>query len=260
MRKKNVTSDLLIQDYQSLKKKLNRQPFAFEYYSKRHSQWIVDRTFGNLDKSGWRALVTAVGDKIQGPLAADHLIEDFLNLQARLGRRPKVEEYRKECHAVKVLDRVFGKPGWGNMIQLLGKKAEPVGLTEEHLIQDYLDTRTVLEFEPNFYYFHKRHRHKMKSIERVFGKPGWEKFQKAVDEALRSGLVVPPVKRIKKRAKVAVLKDIQETYCALLPGRLTGNAPAPRHLAKMPPWKLRNRLQDLFHEAGRAFSLEEAFS
>jgi hypothetical protein len=43
-------------------------------------------------------------------LTSKQLIEDFLVLQKKLGRRPKLIAYTCQCHTPKALDRVFGKP------------------------------------------------------------------------------------------------------------------------------------------------------
>ncbi len=118
------TRDTLIRDYHSLKTKLGRQPTFAEFVKECRCQLMINRIFG---KPGWRKLVRAAGDMPlnERDLPADHLIRDFLDLQARLGRRPLAVEYRHQCHSYKVLDRVFGKPGWRNLVKAIGRKALP---------------------------------------------------------------------------------------------------------------------------------------
>jgi hypothetical protein len=103
-----------------------------------------------------------------------------------LGRRPKLIEYTYECHTPKVLDRVFGKPGWGKMIRTIGKKAMPEDLlTSDHLIGDYLETCNALKRRPTQEEFRKRHCHTAKVYERVFGRPGYSNLVKAAERAAR---------------------------------------------------------------------------
>lgn len=180
-----ITKDMLIQDYRALKKKLGRQPQFKDYQKECYGIGLIAGKFGN---PAWRKLLKAAGDAplVEFNLPAKHLIEDFLNLQKKLGRRPKLMEYTYQCHTPKVLDRVFGKPGWNKLIKAIGAKAMPKDiLTAEHLIQDYLETRTALGYEPSQTQFHDRHGHTIKVFVRVFGKPGWSNFQKAVRKAGR---------------------------------------------------------------------------
>jgi hypothetical protein len=73
----------------------------------------------------WRRLVEAAGDKplFRLNLTSKHLIKDFLVLQEKLGRRPKLIEYTCQCHTPKVLDRVFGKPGFAICERPLSRQA-----------------------------------------------------------------------------------------------------------------------------------------
>jgi hypothetical protein len=198
-RRPDATERMLIQNYRSLKKKLRRRPHLIEYESACFGEWIITRVFG---RPGWRRLVEAAGDKLPGTnITRDHLINDFLDLQHSLGRRPKCMEYRRQCHSVNALNRLFGKPGWRGLTQALGNNAMPKGpLTPDHLIQDYLETRAALGCEPSHYKFYHRHRHAIKTIDRVFGKPGWKKLQNAAVRAQREGTTVS-AKRIQARKK-----------------------------------------------------------
>ncbi len=185
--KSNPSEDILVQAYRALRKKLRRQPRCNEYCKECYSQGVITAVFG---RYGWRNLVRAAGDKpliafnkpfIDRNLNAVHLMKDFLELQDSLGRRPKLIEYTYQCHTPKVLDRVFGKPGWRRLIKATGKKAMPKSyrLDAEHLIQDYLDTAHAIGRKPSYSHFHARHRHSLKVLIRVFGKPGWSNLRKA---------------------------------------------------------------------------------
>lgn len=181
-----ITKDMMIHDYHALKKKLGRQPQYKDYQKECYGIGLIAGKFGN---PAWRRMLKAAGDAplVEFNLSAKHLIGDFLNLQKKLGRRPKLIEYTYQYHTPKVLDRVFGRPGWKKLIEAVGAKAMPKNiLTAEHLIRDYLETRTALGREPSQSRFHERHGHAIKVLVRVFGKPGWSNFQKAARKAGRS--------------------------------------------------------------------------
>jgi len=181
-----ITKAMLIRDYRALKKKLGRQPLFAEYRNECYGIGMIASKFG---APAWRRLQVAAGDQplIASNLSAEHLMEDFLDLQEKLGRRPKLIEYTYQCHTPKVLDRVFGKPGWRGLLKTIGAKAMPKNiLTAEHLIQDYLETKKALGREPSQYKFQRRHRHSFKVLTRVFGRPGWRNLQKAIRETNRT--------------------------------------------------------------------------
>lgn len=180
-----VTRADLLRDYLALKKKLGRQPQLAEYQRESYGIGIITKKFG---RPAWRALMAAAGDEpaVGFNIPAKHLVEDFLNLQEKLGRRPKLLEYTYQCHTPKVLDRVFGKPGWRMLIKAVGKKAKPKNiLTAEHLIQDYCDTRAALGHDPSETEFHARNHHTIKVMVRIFGTPGWSNLKKAALKTLR---------------------------------------------------------------------------
>ncbi len=180
-----ITRKDLIGDYLALKKKLGRRPLLRDYQDEGYGIGIITKKFGN---PGWRNLILAAGD--QPPFGLDlnakHLMNDFLNLQEKLGRRPKLIEYTYQCHTPKVLDRVFGKPGWNRMIAVIGKKAQPKNiLTADHLIQDYQSVKKMLGRDPSQVEFKKVHIHTTKVLVRVFGTPGWSNLKKAALRARR---------------------------------------------------------------------------
>lgn len=119
-----VTKAMLIRDYLALKKKLGRQPRLDEYRKECYGFRIIRNKFG---RPAWRRLLTAAGDRPNATrsLSAERLIQAFLDLQEKLGRRPKLIEYTYQCHTPKVLDRVFGKPGWRGLLRAIGVKVMP---------------------------------------------------------------------------------------------------------------------------------------
>ncbi len=180
-----VTRQMLIEDYRALKKKLGRQPKLAEYNLACYGPGILARKFGT---PAWPRLLKAAGDQplILTNLPAKHLIADFLNLQEKMGRRPKLIEYTYQCHTPKVLDRVFGKPGWNKLIEAVGAKAKPKNiLTEEHLLKDYLDTWKALKHRPKQEEFRLRCQHTTKVFDRVFGKPGFRNLVRAASKLKR---------------------------------------------------------------------------
>jgi len=213
-----------------------------------------------------------IGPEVR-PLNRPHLVADFLYLQRKLGRRPNVSDFLHHCHSPKVLDRAFGKPGWRRLIKAVGKKAMPKhirsGLTAEHLIEDYLDTEKSLGRNPSYTHFHALHRHSLKVLVRVFGKPGWTNLRKAAGKAKRkqieekhpgSKAAIGMTERAgTRRAEAEVLKEIRATYRALLTISRALRRKKLSEKALRQSWKLRAQLNDLFYEVGRAISVEEAF-
>jgi len=206
-------------------------------------------------------------------LTRAHLLADFLHLQRKLGRRPTITEYGQHYHTAKVLDRVFGKPGWKRLIKAVGKKAMPKCIrrrfTAEHLILDYLDTEKSLGRTPAYNHFHALHRHSIKVLVRIFGKPGWTNLRKAAGVAKRKQIgeqrpgLNAAVGRTERagagRAETEVLKEIRATYRALLTATRVLQKKTLNETALRRSWKLRARLNDLFYELGRTISVEEAF-
>ncbi len=183
---RKVSKKELVKAYRRLREDLGRQPLSKEYYQQCHGVHRVAARYGD---GSWRQLVIAAGDQPlnRRNISRQDLIDAFLALQKKLGRRPTLPEYTAQCHTPKVLDRVFGRPGWRGMITALGVKAMPGRLvTPEQLIRNYLETWAALGWEPNQRAFWLRHRHKAGTIERYFGTPHWENFRKAV-RAYRRG-------------------------------------------------------------------------
>lgn len=241
------------------------------------SRIVIKRRTGNREKPGRRVcarLTENPGIRLEaGPLNRAHLVADFLHLQRKLGRRPVIGDFLQHCHTPKVLDRAFGRPGWRRLIKAVGKEALPKnsrsGLTAEHLIEDYLDAEKSLGRKPSYSHFHELHRHSMKVLVRVFGKPGWTKLRKAADKAMRkqfkeqrlgSKAAVGTTERAHaRRAEAEILNEIRASYSALLKANRVLRRKTLSRKALKQTWKLRAQLNDLFYEIGRAISVEEAF-
>ena len=104
-------------------------------------------------------------------------MQDFLELQQSLGRRPNISEYLTQCHTPKVLDRVFGKPGWKRMISAIGAKALPKNIiSASHLVDDYIELARRLGRKPAFEEFRRAQQHTHKVLARVFGRLGWSRL------------------------------------------------------------------------------------
>ncbi len=143
-------------------------------------------------------------------------------------------------------------------------------LNAEHLIQDYLDTAHAIGREPNYTHFHTRHRHCLKVLVRVFGKPGWSNLQKAAagkkwraglrKHGLRTGAVAAGPRRTLNpvRTEGEILEEIWAIYRALIAANQAGKKKKSSKEQRN-VWKLSNRLNDLFYETGRVISLKEAF-
>jgi superfamily II DNA or RNA helicase len=88
-------------------------------------------------------------------LTREHLIRDFLDLEKKLGRQPKCDEYNRLCHSCDVLNNVFGKPGWRNMLESISKKPMTERLTIEHLVADFYKLEQKLGRQPTYAEFKK---------------------------------------------------------------------------------------------------------
>jgi len=120
-------------------------------------------------------------------LTAKHVIQDFLELQHVFGRRPSINEYSTRCHTPKVLDRIFGKPGWKNMISAVGAKALPKNvISATHLVEDYIELYGRLGKKPTAEDFRRMQRHTLKVLDRAFGKPGWSNLTIAAQRKMRN--------------------------------------------------------------------------
>lgn len=151
-----------------------------------YSRKDLERRFG---EDAWQKLLESVKVREGASprqLTAEHLVQDFLDLQQALGRRPRIIEYTYNCHTPKVLDRVFGKPGWKNLISAVGARALPKDvITAAHLVDDYIEIHRHLGRAPAFSEFRSMHRHTHKVLDREFGKPGWSNLKIAAQRKMR---------------------------------------------------------------------------
>lgn len=108
----------LVADFLHLQRKLGRRPVIGDFLQHCHTPKVLYRAFG---KPGWRRLIKAAGKealpkKSRSCLTAEHLIEDYLDTEKSLGRKPRYAHFRAlHRHSPKVLVRVFGKPGWSRL-------------------------------------------------------------------------------------------------------------------------------------------------
>jgi hypothetical protein len=169
----------ILRSYHALKKKLGHQPTCVEYKNEYWGTGVLGRYFG---RPVWRSMLHAAGVEPVHLLniSRAHLAQDFRTLEKKLGRQPLLAEFMEHCHTPKVLDRVFGKPGWKNFLKSLGTRiVRKRALDKEHLFRDYYEIRGVLKREPLQEEFRLRHMHTAKVFDRLFGRPGWSNFQRA---------------------------------------------------------------------------------
>jgi Homing endonuclease associated repeat len=124
-RPRSISAEHLIQDFLKLQEALGRRPSISEYSFQCHTPKVLDRVFGKSGKSGWKRMISAVGAKAlpKNVISASHLVKDYIESYRHLGRKPSFTEFRRlQRHTIKVLDRVFGRPGWSNLTSTAQKK------------------------------------------------------------------------------------------------------------------------------------------
>jgi len=177
----------MVRAFSSTRRRLGKAP-SFEQYQKLSGYSLMDLKY-RFGEKAWRGFLTYENNKRRAKpwsLSAEHLILDFLKLQQELGRRPSIGEYLSRCHTPKVLDRVFGKPGWKNMISAIGAKALPKNIiSASHLVDDYIEIYKRLGEKPSFEKFRRAQQHTMKVLDRAFGRPGWSNLTIAAQRKMR---------------------------------------------------------------------------
>lgn len=115
--KKKITAEHLIRDFLDLQRELGRRPKFHEFRKRHHSNKVLLRVFGG---RGWGAMLKALGDRVLASphLTLDHLLDDYLEMERELFRRPRQEEFRKRHHSINVLVRIFGKNPWSNLARV----------------------------------------------------------------------------------------------------------------------------------------------
>lgn len=178
----DVSPERLLEAYKGFKKKLKQQPTLQEYIKNCYAAVHVQHAFGN---RGWEKLQKKAGDLpfAEQLISRDTLIQKYRKLKAALGRRPLLNEYVRHCHTTKVLERVFQRPGWRNMLRSIGEERYPPGrqLTTTHLIEHYHRIKADLGYPPTNKEFRRRSGHGMKPIMRIYGKKAWSKFVAAAE-------------------------------------------------------------------------------
>jgi hypothetical protein len=178
----------LLSAFLRIQAELGKEPAREEYL--RLSGYALKDLQLRFSGDPWETLVNAAkvwkGPSSRRRLSAEHLIRDFLDLQRALGRRPAIGEYMRRCHTPKVLDRVFGKSGWKNLIAAVGEQALPKGgVTASQLVDLFLKIRRRLGREPVFLEFKSRYRRSGKVLDRIFGSPGWGNLKLAAERKMQ---------------------------------------------------------------------------
>jgi hypothetical protein len=186
-RLKGPSKTQLVNAFCSIRKQLGKAPNSGQY-RKLTGYSTKDLKF-RFGANAWKELLKRAKNRMRpnpSYLTAEHLIQDFLKLQEALGRRPSISDYLFQCHTPKVLDRVFGKPGWKNMIAAIGAKALPKNvISDSHLVDDYIETYRQLGKKPKFEEFRRAQRHTTKVLDRAFGRPGWSNLKFAAQRKMR---------------------------------------------------------------------------
>lgn len=115
-----LTKEHLIQDFLDQEKELGRQPTVKEFCAKHHAIGTIWNLFGR-----WNEFVQAMGKtplrKLpEKPLTKEHLIQDFLDLEAKLKRTPMQREFKAKHHAQGSVTARFG--GWKGFVKTIQKE------------------------------------------------------------------------------------------------------------------------------------------
>lgn len=177
----------MLSAFRAISRQLGKAPNLGQY--RKLSGYSLKDLRYRFGENAWQELLRSskIPTKTNPPrLTAEHLIRDFLELQQKLGRRPSINEYLSHCHTPKVLDRVFGRPGWKNMISAVGAKALPKHvITTSHLVEDYIELYRRLGKKPIYGEFRRMQRHTRKVLDRAFGKPGWSNLTIAAQSKMQ---------------------------------------------------------------------------
>jgi hypothetical protein len=183
-KRKEPSKTSLLGAFHSLTRQLGECPNLTQYI--KLSGYSLKNLKHRFGENAWQGFLKNTKNpkrRIPSYLTAKHLIQDFLELQQLLGRRPSISEYSFRCHTPKVLNRVFGKPGWKNMISAVGAKALPKNvISASHLVDDYIELSGRLGRKPSFEDFRRAQRHTHKVLDRAFGRPGWSNLKIAAQK------------------------------------------------------------------------------
>ena len=189
-KRKSPTKAMMLSAFRDLRRRLGKAPSLKQY--QKFSGYSTKDLRSRFGENVWRGFLTYEDNQRRArprAMSAEHLIQDFLKLQEALGRRPSISEYLTQCHTPKVLDRIFGKPGWKRMISAIGAKALPKNIiSASHLVDDYIETYRILGKKPKFVEFRRTQRHTMKVLARVFGRFGWSRLVTAAKNKVSATL------------------------------------------------------------------------
>lgn len=167
-----ITKEHLIQDYLDLEVELGRQPTITEYIKKKHSSSSIRSYF-----CSWNGLLEVVGRECKELITREHLLKHYYDLETELGRQPLYEEYKnKTGHGNRVMDNLFGHPGWRNLVLKAGghvhKKMSIRSLPREHFLQCYFAVKQELGRRPSYEEYRIRC-YTNTALNKAFGCPGW---------------------------------------------------------------------------------------
>ena len=156
-RNKELNRDHLMSDYAALRNRLNRRPTYREFYGTTgHGDKTLAMYFG---RPGWSSLVQAAGDKPRRSYEDDktrkrEFVSYYLSLKKRLGRQPTIREFYQETkHTLFVINRLFGRPAWRNLLRHVGDKIIYQGRTRlgrQHLLDHYSKLKEELGRRPSY--------------------------------------------------------------------------------------------------------------
>lgn len=177
--KRKVTKGMAISAYWVLKERLGRQPKMVEYQLECHSLATLKRLYG---KNAWSKLLKFVGEK---PLTSSKKITKamaesaYLALRDKLGRQPKMVEYRTECYSMSTLAGIYGNPPWSNFLKSIGE--DPLclrNITKSMFESSYRALKESLGRQPTEEEY-ERKCYSVSALRRYYGAKPWSKLLKS---------------------------------------------------------------------------------
>lgn len=173
------SKDRLIISYKFLWKRLQRQPTHKDFTSNCYSSAVLLRVFG---PDGWRTLVAAAGGHCRKPrveVTEDEVIRNYFTLQEKLGRQPRLADYTRHFHTAKVVERLFGSPGWKNMLKVVGADVQRKKSMQKKFITAYLMLQRDHGENPTLTQFCNASGYTYKQLSTAFGKQAWRALHAA---------------------------------------------------------------------------------
>lgn len=172
------TKEDLKEAYFELEKKLKKRPSCTEFFKNTHSSIVsLDQIFG---KPGWHTFLNSIGkESYNKPITKEWLINKYNDLETKLKRQP----HRKELNTNPfVFDKLFGRPGWKNFVEIMGGEFFRKVWTRKSLVEAFGKLEKKLRRQPTCGEFFKETRSHVMWLNKLFGKPGWISFLKALNK------------------------------------------------------------------------------